>query len=201
MSSYYDYINLDRPALLALLEEKMDKQRYEHVLRVEATGLELARQYGESQVKTSIACLLHDAMKNESDESSRQTIISTNLPLNLLDYGNAIWHGPLAAVFANKQLDLSDEDILNAIANHTYGSDHMSVLEQIVFVADYIEPERDFPAAQKARLIARKNLLAAVGYISQQTLLHLVGKRQRIYPQSFYTYNAYTTQLGEEWDD
>lgn len=201
MSTYSDYINVSREELIQLLASKMKKKRFQHVLRVEETGLALAEHYGISKTKTSIACLLHDLMKNNPDDSSRQSIISNNLPLDLLDYGNAIWHGPVAAVYAEKSLDVTDTDILNAIANHTVGSDHMSPLEQVVFVADYIEPQCDFPGVEKARELAKKDLALVVGFASRETIKHLLAQNQRIYPQTIHTYNMYSTLLGEELND
>lgn len=192
------YIKLSREELLELIRENLSQKRYDHVLRVEKIGLQLAEQYGESLEKTSIACLLHDLKKQEDDQTSRQTIISENLPLNLLDFGNSVWHGPVAAVYAEKQLDVSDEDILNAIKNHTVGSEHMSVLEKIVFVADYIEPARSFAAVEKARKLAEESLDAVIGYASQQTLKNLLESKKKIYPQTILTYNKYLMTESEE---
>lgn len=198
MTQTSQYIKLSRDELLELLQENLSQKRYDHVLRVERVGIQLAEQYGESVEKASIACLLHDLKKQEDDQTSRQTIISENLPLNLLDFGNSVWHGPVAAVYAEKQLDVSDEDILNAIKNHTVGSEHMSVLEKIVFVADYIEPARTFAAAEKARKLGEESLDAVVGYASQQTLKHLLEHKQKIYPQTILTYNKYLITESEE---
>lgn len=198
MTQTSPYIKLSREELLELLQENLSQKRYEHVLRVEKVGTQLAEHYGESVEKASIACLLHDLKKQEDDQTSRQTIIAENLPLDLLDFGNSVWHGPVAAVYAQKQLDVSDEDILNAVKNHTVGSEHMSMLEKIVFVADYIEPARNFPAAEKARNLAEKSLDAVVGYASRQTLQHLLESKLKIYPQTILTYNKYLMAESEE---
>ncbi len=198
MTQTSPYIKLSREELLELLQENLSQKRYEHVLRVEKVGTQLAEHYGESVEKASIACLLHDLKKQEDDQTSRQTIIAENLPLDLLDFGNSVWHGPVAAVYAQKQLDVSDEDILNAVKNHTVGSEHMSMLEKIVFVADYIEPARNFPAAEKARNLAEKSLDAVVGYASRQTLQHLLENKLKIYPQTILTYNKYLMAESEE---
>lgn len=198
MTQTSPYIKLSREELLELLQENLSQKRYEHVLRVEEVGIQLAERYGGSVEKASIACLLHDLKKQEDDQTSRQTIIAENLPLNLLDFGNSVWHGPVAAVYAQKQLDVSDEDILNAVKNHTVGSEHMSMLEKIVFVADYIEPARNFPAVEKARKLAEKSLDAVVGYASRQTLKHLLENKQKIYPQTILTYNKYLMAESEE---
>lgn len=198
MTQTSPYIKLSREELLELLQENLSQKRYEHVLRVEKVGTQLAEHYGESVEKASIACLLHDLKKQEDDQTSRQTIIAENLPLDLLDFGNSVWHGPVAAVYAQKQLDVSDEDILNAVKNHTVGSEHMSMLEKIVFVADYIEPARNFPAAEKARNLAEKSLDAVVGYASRQTLQYLLENKLKIYPQTILTYNKYLMAESEE---
>lgn len=74
----------------------------------------------------------------------------------------------------------------------------MSVLEKIVFVADYIEPARSFAAVEKARKLAEESLDAVIGYASQQTLKNLLESKKKIYPQTILTYNKYLMTESEE---
>ncbi|HBC4834740.1 TPA: bis(5'-nucleosyl)-tetraphosphatase (symmetrical) YqeK, partial [Enterococcus faecalis] len=84
-----------------------------------------------------------------------------------------------------------DEEILQAIRVHTTGAAKMSLLDKIIYVADYIEPGRDFPGVKEAREIALVDLDAAVAYETKHTLLHLIEQEHKIYPKTLETYNQW----------
>ncbi|WP_018659463.1 bis(5'-nucleosyl)-tetraphosphatase (symmetrical) YqeK [Allofustis seminis] len=189
------YIDLTREQLLKKVAAAMSSKRFEHVMRVEQTALDLARRYGANEEKTSIAALLHDFAKEAPDHSMRDLIISENLDLDLLSFGNAVWHGPTGAILANKMFGIEDDEILQAIAEHTCGSlPHAPLVQKIVFVADFIEPARDFPAVEHAREIAKRSLDAAVFFELQHTLKYLLEKEARIYPKTLQNYNAWISE-------
>ncbi len=74
---------------------------------------------------------------------------------------------------------------------HTVGAKEMTMLDQIVYVADYIEPGRDFPGVDQARQLAAESLRAAVEFETKHTLLYLMNNDKTIYPAAILTYNAY----------
>lgn len=191
-----DFIALDRAGLVALVEEFLSEKRAQHVFRVEETAIELAEKYGESAEKASIAALAHDLCKEMPDDKAMDVIIRENLDLELLEYGNNIWHGPVAAVYLENELSVTDEDILNAVRNHTVGAPKMSLLEQIIFVADYIEPGRNFPGVDEARQLAADNLTKVIDFATYHTLMHLLEKKVKIYPGTIDTYNAWSVEKG-----
>ena len=85
------------------------------VLRVEKTALKLAEKYHADHEKVSIAALSHDYAKERPDEEMRDLIISEDLDLEMLQYGNNIWHGPIGAVLMKNEYHLEDEEVLEAI--------------------------------------------------------------------------------------
>ena len=109
----------------------------------------------------------------------------------LLNYGNEIWHGLVGADIVQRELAIDDEEILQAIRVHTTGAAKMSLLDKIIYVADYIEPGRDFPGVKEAREIALVDLDAAVAYETKHTLLHLIEQEHKIYPKTLETYNQW----------
>ena len=185
------FISLSRVELAAQVESQMSAKRFKHVLGVEKTAIQLADIYGVSKEAASIAALCHDYAKERPDEEMEKLIIAEHLEEELLDYGNNIWHGPCAAEIAKKEFQLLDEDILNAIRYHTIGRSEMSLLEQVIYVADFIEPGRKFPGVDKARSIADSNLQEAVMYETQQTLMHLIETKKKIYPKAVATFNKW----------
>lgn len=193
-----NYITHTRDELIAHLKEAISSKRVEHILGVEKTAVELAAQYGENAEKASIAALLHDFAKERPDEEMRDLIISENMDLELLQFGNNIWHGPTGASLVQTRFGVTDEDILNAIRNHTVGAPEMRLLEKIIYVADYIEPGRHFPGVEEARRLAYTDLDAAVAYATEQTLHHLMEKRAKIYPKAIETYNKWVAEKTKE---
>lgn len=109
----------------------------------------------------------------------------------LLNYGNAIWHGVVGAELLKDELGIWDEDILNAVRHHTTGAAIMSKLEQVIYMADYIEPARDFDGVQTARKITADDLGAGVAYQTKHTLQYLIANNKPVYPKTIETYNAW----------
>lgn len=185
------FISLTRDELAAKVEQQMSKKRFKHVLGVEETAVELAGKYGVSEEAASIAALFHDYAKQRPDDEMRALIMQSDLPNDLLDYGNNIWHGPCAAEIVKSEFQLTNEDILNAVRNHTVGRSEMSLLEQVIYVADYIEPGRSFPGVEVAREKAADSLQKAVVYETYHTLKHLIETKKVIYPQALATFNTW----------
>lgn len=121
-----EFVNTSREMIVNRIKDELSPSRYAHVLRVEETAIELATRYDENIEKASIAALLHDYAKEKSNSFMKDTIINQNLDLDMLDYGNSIWHGPVGSILAKKEFYIEDEDILNAIFYHTFGRTKMS---------------------------------------------------------------------------
>lgn len=185
------YTDLSHDQLVQKLKETLTTSRFEHVLRVEQTAVDLAQQYGANIEKASIAGLVHDYAKQRPDDDFIAAIKQYRLPSELLNYGNAIWHGVVGWIFVKNELGIDDLDILHAVQYHTVGHQYMNQLAQIIYMADYIEPGRDFPRVTEAREITHQSLAEGVAYQTQQTLKYLVENRKPVYPQTIVTYNAW----------
>lgn len=193
-----DTINVSRDELIEAVKEVLSEKRFKHVLRVEEAAIELAEHYHVSTEKVSIAALLHDYCKEENDVDMRELIIAENFPLTYLKYGSAIWHGPIGAHIAENEFDVTDPEILAAIANHTVGANEMSDIEKIVMLADQIEEGRYFPGIDDLRKAARKDLDTATLLAMKMSILHLIDKGRAIFPQTIYTYNALLAHTEEK---
>lgn len=186
--SKFEYI---REAILQAVQKKMSAKRFQHVLRVEESAIALARQYNGSVEEASIAALTHDYAKERSDEEFRYVIQEQGFDRELLNWGNAIWHGVVGAYFVRTELGIDDERILQAIRLHTTGAAKMTLLDKIIYVADYIEAGRNFPGVEEARRLAKLDLDQAVAYETQRTLQYLIEKKLPIYPKTLETYNKW----------
>lgn len=194
----HHYIPLSRTELVDRLRAALKDKRFHHVLRVEQTAIKLARANGVDVEKASIAGLCHDYAKQRPDEDFIAAIKEKGLDPDLLNYGNAIWHGVVGAELIKDELGIWDEDILNAVRHHTTGAAVMSPLEQVVYMADYIEPGRDFPEVVQARAITKRDLGAGVAYQTKQTLEYLVSRNSPVYPKTIETYNAWVPAYQKE---
>lgn len=192
------YTPLTRNELVERLNEQLTTSRFEHVLRVEQTAIKLAKQYDVSVEKASIAGLVHDYAKQRPDSDFIAAINEYHLDPELLNYGNAIWHGVVGWLFVKTELQIDDFDILKAVEYHTVGHQYMNKLAQIVYMADYTEPGRDFPGVTTARTATSQSLAAGVACQTQQTLAYLIENKRPVYPQTIVTYNAWVPEDNKE---
>ena len=195
--TYESYISMSREALLAKMETVMPEKRLRHCLGVEKAARELAERFGLDVEKAGLAGLLHDYAKKVSDEEFLALIDKYQLDSDLKNWGNNVWHGMVGIYKIQEDLGIEDAEILRAIEIHTVGSGTMSELDKVVYVADYIEHNRDFPGVDKARELAQRSLNQAVAYETARTVEHLARKGMPIYPQTLETYNAFVGYLKE----
>ncbi|RSI34352.1 bis(5'-nucleosyl)-tetraphosphatase (symmetrical) YqeK [Streptococcus sanguinis] len=195
--TYESYISMSREALLAKMETIMSDKRLRHCLGVEKAARELAERFSLDIEKAGLAGLLHDYAKKVSDEDFLSLIDKYQLNPDLKNWGNNVWHGMVGIYKIQEDLGIEDAEILRAIEIHTVGSGTMSELDKVVYVADYIEHNRDFPGVDKARELAQRSLNQAVAYETARTVEHLARKGMPIYPQTLETYNAFVGYLKE----
>lgn len=159
------------------LIKNISKNRYEHTLRVVACSEKLAKIYGVDIDETRLAAFLHDSAKFPSKEK----IFEMSKELGLLDdeiyfYNKEIIHASLAAKIAEDKYGIRDKDLLNAIKYHTTGRANMSLLEKIIFMADYIEPSREFKGIEEIRDLAFKDLDKSILLALNSNLKFLLEK-------------------------
>ncbi|MHC3376491.1 bis(5'-nucleosyl)-tetraphosphatase (symmetrical) YqeK [Ligilactobacillus equi] len=180
-----------RQELVAKIAAELSDFRFRHVLGVEKAALELAQNNGVDLELASVAALVHDYAKEKSDQEFLAMIDACQLDSDLKNWSNFIWHGVVGAEIIRQELGIEDEAILNAVRRHTVGAVNMTRLDQIVYVADYIEENRDFPGVKTARAIAKNDLKEAVAFETSHTLAHLIANEKTIYPAAISTYNAW----------
>lgn len=170
--------------------------RYQHTLRVLETAITLADRFGEDVNKVELAAIFHDYAKLMSIDDLKKWLLKANEDSRLVDYHSELWHGPVAAYLIHQEFAIEDRDVLNAIRYHTTGRANMSRLEKIIFLADYIEPQRDFPGIDETRELACKNLDEAMVKALSNTIAFLLTKKSAIYPDTFEAYNDLVKKGG-----
>lgn len=189
------YFDGSMAELEARVATQLSDYRFQHVLRVRDYALKLAKQYGVDVEKAEVAALVHDYAKERSDDDFLTVIRRKQLDVDLSNWGNYIWHGVVGAEMIRDELGITDPEILAAVREHTTGAGaDMSVLSQVIFMADYLELGRTFPGVDTARAVTAQSLAAGVKYQIVHTILHLVQKETPIYPKSITTYNYWLSR-------
>lgn len=191
-----NYINRSRQQLLDSLSQRLKPTRFEHVLRVEATALAIAKPLEVEPEKISVAALMHDYAKDMDQEEMYQLAYAYWPHETLEQAGTAVWHGFAAAYICREEFGCQDESILQAISSHTIGGYNMDSLAKIIYMADYIEPGRTFNGVEHARQLTETDLDAACDYKMTETLHHLVDQNQYIFPETVWIYNSRIKELN-----
>ena len=175
------------------LKEKQTGTRFLHTLGVEYTSVCLAMKYGADQTKAGLAGLLHDCAKHMAPEKLLKICREHKMTISDAQLAQpCLLHGPAGAYLAREKYNVKDTDIFNAVFYHTTGRPAMSLLEKIVFVADYIEPARDrAPHLDDLRRISFEDLDRAVYITASQTLDYLKKQGNVIDPATQETCEYY----------
>ena len=165
------------------LSNKLSKKRFIHTLGVVESAIYLAKKYGANVEDAHIAALLHDCAKELTLQDMQNLVKSESYDADqeLLSNGNLL-HGLAGMIRAKKEFSISDDEVLEAIRVHTTGKVHMSTLDKVIFLADYIEPNRDFPGVDELRNVSELNLDKAVLLGFDNTIIHLIEQNLSIYP-------------------
>lgn len=175
------------------LEKTLDGKRYEHTLGVEFTAAALAMRYDASVSNAQLAGLLHDCAKCLSNDKKLTICKKYNIHVSAVEKENPfLLHAKVGSFLAENEYGVEDADVLNAILNHTTGRPGMSLLEKIIFVADYIEPSRkQAPNLAEIRKLAFEDLDRALVWILKDTLAYLQDTDGVLDPMTGKTYEYY----------
>ena len=188
------------PEIRKHLKKKLDAYRYEHTLGVEFTCQALAMRYGYDLDKADLAGLLHDSAKRFEDPVMLQKCLDRNIPVTAEEERDpSLLHAKLGAWMAEHKYEVDDPEILSAITCHTTGKPGMSLLDKILYVADYIEARRDKAEDLPViRRLAFEDLDEALYQILEGTLNYLGSKGAFVDPMTQKTYDYYKQQRKGE---
>ena len=178
------------------MQKKLDAYRYEHTLGVMYTAAALAMRHEVTMDDALLAGLLHDCAKCYPDEKKFELCEKYHVTLTEVERQNtALIHAKLGAVLAREKYGVESEAVCRAIATHTTGAPSMDKLQQIVFIADYIEPHRDHAGRlDEIRHMAFEDLDEACRMILTDTLTYLSDSPKIIDPMTKETYDYYVKE-------
>lgn len=184
---------------ISLIRGKLNEDRFVHSMGVADTAVVLAEKFGADRDKAYIAGLLHDVMKNESPDEQLKMIKKDGIILSQAEKNNPkLWHAMSGASFIKHELGITDPDIVNAVRYHTTGRAGMSLLEKIIYTADFISPERSYPDVEVMRSLSFESLDKGDLYSLQFSLRRLSECKFVIHTDSVDFYNELVIKLHEE---
>lgn len=176
--------------IIELIRSKLELRRFQHSLNVAESARYLAEKYGGDADKAYTAGLLHDIMKNSSPEEQLGVITEAGIELLPEESANRkLWHAIAGAAYIKKVMGIDDKEIYKAVRYHTTGRAGMSLLEKIVYLADYISAERNYKDVDVMRRLCDESMDAAVLYALEFGIPDLVKKGSVIHPDSLDLYN------------
>lgn len=181
------------------LRKELDKERYEHTMVVMYTAAALAMAHQSDIEQAMYAGLLHDCAKCVPNNDKLRLCEEYQIPIRDSERRCPfLLHAKLGAYFAEYNYKVNDPIILHAIKVHTTGVPDMNTLDKIIYIADYIEPNRkDAPNLSEIRRLAFEDLDKAMLQILTDTLAYLREKGGELDTMTVQTYNYYKEFLSQ----
>ena len=170
--------------------------RFHHSVCVSDAAVALANIYGADPEKAQTAGILHDVMKDIPHEEQLVRMKEYGVQLTELEqHAPKLWHAILGAAYLRYVLGIADQDVLNAVRYHTTGRAHMSLLEKIIFIADFISADRTYDGVKDFRKMAKKSLPKVMHAELAYTIFKLAKDGVPIHPDTFAAYNEVSLEI------
>lgn len=181
---------MDKKEIQERLKASLKDKRFIHSLGVCDEAVRMAKQFGADEDKAYIAGLLHDCAKNLTRTEETELCKKYDVEIdNITLICQPVMHAPLGAVVAQYEYGINDSEILDAIRYHTVARSDMTLLDKIIYVADMIEPSRDFEGASRLRELSKTSIDSAYREALRQSLIHNIGKGTVIHPNTLDAWN------------
>lgn len=180
--------------MITYVKNKIGIKRFEHSMNTAKEAVSLAKRYNADENKAYTAGLLHDVAKGMPREELEAAAAENNIELDVYEKSNPeLIHGKIGAAMVKKDLGINDEEILSAIKWHTTGNKNMTLLEKIIYLADIIEPGRNFKETDELRKIAYKDINDAMIFGLGHVMNFVKSKGLSLHPNSIEAYESLIT--------
>lgn len=185
--------------ILDYLKENLKESRYIHTLGVAECSVKLAALNGVDEKRTEIAALIHDSAKYMDIDKQIDIIKSHGIEIDeVMKESPQLLHGVTASILGKELMGIDDDEILSAVRYHTTGKKDMTTLEKILYIADYIEPNRDFPGVDDIRKVTFENLDKGVLSGLSNSIIYVVKQGKLIHPLSLEARNYLVLQQNNK---
>lgn len=181
------------------VKRHLTQGRFYHSQCVAAEAEKLARRYGADPEKARLCGILHDVMKDTPPQEQLKILEKSGIILTVAQRRNQkLWHALSGAAYLRDVLGIADQEILGAVECHTSGKGGMSLLDKVLFVADYISADRDYPGVEELRVTAYRSLEEAMVEGIRFTVDELMGQELPVAAESIEAYNDAIITLQEQ---
>lgn len=188
---------LEKIKIIASLRARLLEDRFIHSLNVADMAKELAQIYGEDSEKAYLAGLVHDCTKNTPPELQLEIMQKGGVQLQEYERNNRkLWHAISGSVFIQTEYGIEDAAIISAVRYHTTGKAAMTLLEKIIYTADFTSAERDYPGVERIRHLAKTDLDAAVYEGAVFTVEKLSASNRFVHPDTLDCMKYYAPGSG-----
>lgn len=172
-----------------LAAEKLSYERFQHSVGVEVLAGELAQKYGLDKYAAQLAAITHDLAKSFSHREQLEMAEKWNLIHYPEDREHPqVIHGRISAYILKDEYEVTNQDIINAVANHTLGRPNMSELEMLIYSADHTEPGRNYDGVDKLRQKLYYDLREGTLACMEHTLSYLRQMDRVVHPLTVLAY-------------
>lgn len=176
----------------------LSDKRYHHSICVAAAAKDLAQRYGSDVEKAETAGILHDIMKDIPQEKQLELMRDFGIELTRVERSAPkLWHAVLGAAYLKNKLKIEDTEILEAVRYHTTGRAGMTLLDKVLFIADFISADRNYDGVEELRKAASMSLEQAMIEGLAFTIADLAGMRKAIHPDTLQAYNEAALRLAQ----
>lgn len=187
-----EMIKLTAKEYKIIIKERLSNARYTHCLNVAQEAVRLAKKYGGDVKKAEIAGILHDITKETPPDEQLKIINNAGIILDEIEMSAPkLYHSISGYAYLRDILKIDDEDILNAVRYHTTARANMSLLEQIIYIADFTSAERDYDGVERMRKASNKGLDKAMLEGLSYSVVDLAGRCLPIGKDTMAAYNQF----------
>ena len=178
--------------ITSYLKRNLSEKRFDHTMGVAKTAKSLAERWGEDSSRAFLAGLVHDCAKEVPYNEAISILEKSGYIPDLIERESpGLLHAPLGAVLAKDIFGIEDEEILDAVRYHTTGRVGMTLLEKIIYVADFAEPSRRYKEAEELRTLAEQDLDLAVLKEADIVIKFTVDKGKAIHTRTILARNFF----------
>lgn len=174
---------------IKIMSEKLQEKRFKHSMNVAEAAKALAERYGEDTERAYVCGLLHDIEKNAPDEEQMKYLLRFPDIPEVVVKTPKLWHAAAGAAFVRDELGIDDSEMISAIKYHTTAKADMTMLEKIIYIADFISDERDYPGVDEVREAAFDDINKAILIGTRFTLEDLLRQGRVINQDTIDAYN------------
>lgn len=180
---------------IEVLKQRLDEYRFVHSLAVAKQAKCLAKEYSFDENKAYLAGLLHDITKNETQETQLHFFEKFGIILSDTEKASPkLWHAISGAGFIKNELGITDEEIISAVRYHTTGKENMSLLDKIVYIADFTSEDRKYSDVDVVRALLSESLDKAIIYALEYTIKDLTNKNLPVHEDTLKAYDYLVKQ-------